>query len=620
MTGDQEGVMTDQESTQAYEAPVNAMEPAPTNPVVVPPVVSRPGRSRLRWLVALIVLVLVVGAAAGAALLLTASAGDAAVLAYVPADSVSYVEVRLDLPGSQRAEVAKLLSAFPGFADQAALNAKLGEAFDRLVKAATNGKHDYQTEIAPWFGGQLAAASGPVPAISTTDPKAALAGTRALVLASVTDPAKAGAWVSGILTEAGATTTDETYNGTTITTVHDKTLDSASVKAPAIGYALLGRVLAAGDVTSIKAAIDTKGTTGLGSTAAFRQAQAAIAGDRVGFFWTDLKATLASSLASLKATDTDGTASAALDVLAGMVPAWSAGEVRALNGNLVVDGVAPHLAFRSTSAAGAGVAALAPKGTIALIGAGDIGTTLTTLHDQLAAAPKLAATLKQVDTALGLVGGFGAAVGWMGDTGIAITQQGSSLSGGVIVVPSDAAAAKQLFTQLRSLVEIGTAASGPVISDETYGDATITTVDLSSLAPLLAAAGTGALGGSGLTPGAVTMPTTIKLVYTVTDKVVVLGADPVFVKAVLDARTGDSLAKDARFAALAKQAGTATAGVSWLDVAAIRTLAEGMMPAAERTKYETDVKPYLAPIDAIVSVPTPGSDLDRSSMILSVNH
>jgi Protein of unknown function (DUF3352) len=624
MTGDQEGVMTDQEPTQAYETPAPAVEPAPTTPIVAPPAAARPGRSRLRWLVALVVTVLVAGTAAGATLLLTASAGDAAVLAYVPADSVSYVEVRLDLPGGQRAEVAKLLSAFPGFADQAALNAKLGEAFDRLVKAATNGKHDYQAEIAPWFGGQLAAASGPVPAISSTDPKAALAGTRALVLASVTDAGKATAWVSGILTEAGATTSDETYNGSTITSVHDKAMDSAAVKAPAIGYAVLGKVLVAGDVTSIKAAIDTKGTTGLGSTDAFRQGQAAIAGDRVGFFWTDLKATLASSLASLKAADKDGTASAAVDALSGMIPAWSAGAVRAVSGNLVVDGVSPHQAFRSTAAAGTGVAGLAPKGTIALIGAGDVGATLTMLHDKLAAAPKLAATLKQVDTALGLLGGFGATVGWIGDTGIAVTQQGSSVSGGVIVVPSDAAAAKHLFTQLRSLLEIGIAASGPAISDETYGDATITTVDLSSLAPLLDAAasgaGAGALGGAGGAPGAVTMPTTIKLVYAVTDKVVVLGADPAFVKAVLDARTGDSLAKDPRFAALAKQAGTPTAGVSWLDIAAIRTLAEGMLPAADRTKYETDMKPYLAPIDAFVSVGTPGSDLDRSTMILSVNH
>jgi hypothetical protein len=326
---------------------------------------------------------------------------------------------------------------------------------------------------------------------------------------------------------------------------------------------------------------------------------------------------MASGLASLKATDKDGTASAALDVLAGMVPAWTAGEVRAVNGNLVLDGVAPHQAFRSTAAAGAGVAALAPKGTIALIGAGDIGTTLTTLHDQLAAAPKLAATLKQVDSALGLLGGFGAAVGWMGDTGIAVTQEGTSISGGVIVVPSDAAAAKRLFTQLRSLVEIGTASSGPAISDETYGDATITTVDLSSLAPLLAAAAGSATGGSG---SASPLPANLKLVYSVTDKVVVLGADPAFVKAVLDARTGDSLAKDARFAALAKQGGAATAGISWLDIAAIRTLAEARLSAAERTKYETDLKPYLAPIDAIVSVPTPGSDLDRSSMILSVTH
>jgi hypothetical protein len=626
----QEGVMTDQNptnETQPYEAPAAAVEAAPTVPVVATQAAPRSGRSRLRWLVALIVTVLVAGTAAGATLLLTASAGDAAVLAYVPADSVSYAEVRLDLPGGQRAEVARLLAAFPGFADQAALNTKLGEAFDRLVKAATKDKHDYQTEIAPWFGGQMAAAAGPVPTVSATDPGAALAGTRALVLASVTDAAKATAWVGNVLAETGATTTDLAYNGTTITVVHDPSPVTSPVKAPEMGFAVLGHVLAAGDVTSLKAAIDTKGTSGLGSTTAFRQAQAAIAGDRVGFFWADLKASMTAGLDALKAADKDGTATAALNVLAGLAPDWTAGAIRAVDGNLVVDGVQPHLAFRSTATSGPGLADLAPKGTIALLGTGDVGATLTTLHDELAAEPKLAATFKQVDTILGLVGGFNSAVGWMGDAGIAITQQGSSVSGGVIVIPSDAAAAKRLFTQLRSLVEIATAASGPALKDETYGDATITTVDLASLAPLLqGVAGSalgGALGGTGATgalPGVGSMAANLKLVFAVTDKVVVLGADPAFVKAVLDARTGDSLGKDARFAALAKRAGTANAGIAWLDVAAIRGLAEGAMPAAERTKYETDVKPYLLPLDAIVSVETAGTDLDRSSMILSVIH
>ena len=616
--------MTDQIDTQAYEASVEAVEPAPTVPVVAAPVAPRGRRSRLRWLVAMIVVVLVLGTAAGATLLLTASAGDAAVLAYVPADTVSYVEARLDLPGSQRAEVAKLLSAFPGFADQAALNAKLGEAFDRLVKAASKDKHDYQTEIAPWFSGELAVATGPTPVPAAANPTdgmssvSALASVRALVLVGVTDPAKATAWVKGILTEAGATTADQAYNGATITIVHGQDLSSSPVKAPEMGYTVLGGVLAAGDLTSLKAAIDTKGTTGLGSTAAFRQAKAAVAGDRVGFVWTDLKASLASSLAALKAMDTDGTASAALDVLSGMVPAWSAGAIRAADGNLVIDGVQPHVALGSAATTGDGLAALAPKGTIALLGTGDLGTTLTTLHDKLVAEPKLAAALKQVDTVLGLVGGFNSAVGWMGATGIAVTAQGTTISGGVIVVPSDAAAAKRLFTQLRSLIEIGTAASGKAaISDETYGDATITSVDLASLAPLLSAA-TGSAGGS--MPGLGSLPANLKLVYAVTDKVVVLAVDPAFVKSVLDARTGDSLAKDARFAALAKRAGVGNAGVTWLDIAAIRGLAEGAMPAAALSKYETDVKPYLVPLDAIVSGGSAGTDLDRSSMILSVNH
>ena len=614
--------MSDPIDTASHEAPVEAVEPTPTIPVVAAPPAPRSGRSKLRWLVALVITVLVAGTAGAATLLLTASAGDAAVLAYVPADTVSYMELRLDLPGSQHAEVAKLLSAFPGFADQAALNAKLGEAFDRLVKAATKDTHDYQTEIAPWFSGEVALATGPAPASAAANPSDgiaptfALASARVLVLVGVTDTAKSTAWLGGILTATGATTSSDTYNGTAITIVHGQDLSSSPAKAPELGFAVMGKVLAIGDTTSLKAAIDTKGATGLGSTASFRQAESAVAGDRVGFVWTDLKASLASSLAAIKAMDTSGTASAALDVLGGMVPAWSAGAIRAADGDLVIDAVQPHVAFRSSSATGSDIAALAPKGTIALLGTGDLGTALTTLHDKLAAEPKLAASFRQVDSVLGLVGGFSGAVGWIGNAGVAVTAEGTSLDGGVIIAPSDAAAAKRLFGQLRSFIEIGTAGSGPAVADETYKDATITTVNLSSLAPLLSSMGS----GSGMTPSLDSVGSNLKLVYAVTDKVVVLGVDAGFVKAVLDARTGDSLANDARFAALAKRAGVGTAGVSWLDISAIRGLAEGTMPAADRSKYETDVKPYLVPLDALVSGGTIGSDLDHSSMILSVNH
>ncbi|HEY4752734.1 MAG TPA: hypothetical protein VIH37_05565, partial [Candidatus Limnocylindrales bacterium] len=259
------------------------------------------GRNPLRWVVALVIVALVAAGGVGATMLLTSSTGViSSVVGYAPADSVMYMEARLDLPGNQRAEVAKTLEAFPGFADQSALPAKLNEVLDRIVKDASNNKHDYQTDIAPWFGGQIGIAQGPSsglgalaglagasPAPSpSTDPTAGLpactgatapaptaseaataapsgsgvlgrlglgklgmstlaAHARALALASVTDSQKAQAFVNSVIADAGAATSDVTCDGVVVHLVEPSAPAAAAM--PDAGWAVLGdKVLAVG--------------------------------------------------------------------------------------------------------------------------------------------------------------------------------------------------------------------------------------------------------------------------------------------------------------------------------------------------------------------------------------
>lgn len=654
--GDEEGIMTDQDPTQPYSAPPpvpaaaadapawspvapaaaaaapdappppawapaappvldgSPLPPAayavgPEIPVVEPVQAPRRRRNPLRWVVALVIVALVVGTAAGATMLLTASSGNAAVLAYVPADTIVYGEMRLDLPGNQRAEVARTLSAFPGFADQAALGTKLGEVLDRLVKSATNGKHDYQTEIAPWFGGQIAIAEGPTPTLSVTSPDAA-AKVRVLAVVNVTDTAKATAWINGVLAETNVKMATVAYNGTDIQQIQQAS-DSSMAQLQA-GYAIIGKVAVFGDLTSIKAAIDTKGTTGLGSVPGFQKAVAALPGDHVGFAWEDLRAVFASSADSVKSLDKEGTATAALSVLEGLLPEWSASSIRAADGNLVMESAQPTGALGPTVNRTSDIAALAPPNTIALVDLHDVGKTLGTLRDKFAADPKLGQYVKQLDSFLGLAGGFQGTAGWIGDVGVAVTRNGDSVSGGILIRPDDPAAATRLLTQLRSLFEMSGGGSGISISDEQYNGATITTVDLSMLAPLLEQS----MGSSG-----VTVPSSLKLVYAVTDKVVVMSLDPAFARAVVDAAAGGaSLAKDPRFSALVAKAGAQSTGVSWLDITASRELVEGILPADARAKYDADIRPYLLPLDALISTGAIDGDLARGTMILSIKH
>ncbi len=625
--------------------------------VPVAPIGGHPRRRNpLRYVVAALIVVLVVAGGIGATMLLTGSSGGASALAgYAPTDSILYVEGRLDLPGSQRAEFAKALSALPGFADQAALNAKLGEVLDRVIKAATNNKHDYQTEIAPWFGGQIAVAEGPQAAFgtfggmtpsgspapsATISPTAALPpctggdastpsplpsdalgggmvpssmGIRALLLMNVTDAAKAEAWVNTILGDAGAKTADRTCDGVVVHVAQP----SGSL-APEVGWATLaGKVLVAGDLDSIRLAIATKGTAGLSTDAKFQKAVSSLPGDHLGMLYEPLQAMVKAQLDSLTriAGASSGQAAdavAAYGVLADLVPEWIAGDLKASNGNFVLDTVQPKADYQTGTNRASDLAGLAPANTIALMDTHDVGKLLGSLKDKFAANPTLAASVKQLDDALNLAGGFSGTVGWIGDAGFAVTRDGATVSGGVLIRPDDAGAATRLVTQLRALADLGGASSGLAFKDEDYKGVKISSLDLSAMAPLLESS----VGSSGMT-----IPPNLQFVYAVTDKVVVLTLDPSFAKAVVDAsQGGDSLAKNARFSALLDQAGTKNAGLVWLDLTATRELVEGILPASERTKYDADIRPYLLPFDAVVTVNVVDGDLMRGTMTLSINH
>src|SRR3954454_22860301 len=320
--------MTDQDPTQPFDAPPPppaAPPPAPpatfapaaqvtpdtapapletapvaTAPVATTPVAAarRPGRSPIRWLLAAVVTLAVAGTAAAATLLLTGSSGDPAVLAWTPKDSVAYTELRLDLPGDQAAELAKVMQAFPGFDDQAAFPTKLNEALDEVVKQATDGKQSFTEDVSPWFGGQLSVSIGALPTSKDG------ADAHALLLISTRDAAKAQAWADEYVKRDGGTVSTETYNGVTITSVAPPSGASGAMKDVKAGYAIVGPVLALGDVASVKAAIDTGGKSGLATNEQFKAAEGSLADDRLAFAYVDNAAILqgAKSLAGTMAS------------------------------------------------------------------------------------------------------------------------------------------------------------------------------------------------------------------------------------------------------------------------------------------------------------------------------
>ncbi|MEI7743586.1 MAG: DUF3352 domain-containing protein [Chloroflexota bacterium] len=573
--------------------------PVPTEPVEMAPVAGRkPGRSPVRWLAAALVTLVVVGLAAGATMFLTSDAGDPGVLAWTPADSVAYTELRLDLPGSQQAELARLMKAFPGFEDQAAFPVKLSEILDQLVDKASGGKQSYKADIEPWFSGQVGASVGPLPS------KADAAQARFLLLLSTKDGAKAQAWLAAMLAAKSVTTSAGTYSGVTLALFSAPASDTMAAGVQGAS-ALVGPTLAIGDVASVKAAIDTAGKTGLPSNAQFKTARASISGDRLVFGYVDAAA-IVKGAAALADGSTGGTVD--LGSLASNVSgAWAVATVRAKDGALVVDTRMPHNEKAGPAKnAESRLPALVPASTVVLVEGHDVGEAIARTKDALAADPKLKDTVKQVEDALGIIGGFDAATGWIGEAGIAITRTGDQVGGGIVIVPTDAKAADHLFLQLKAFVQLGGSQYGLAVKDEDYKGTTITTVDLSAL---------GALAGAA-SGGSVSAPDNISLSYATAADVVVLGYGPDFVKAVLDARTGDSLAKSNRFAAALKLAGPTNASLVWIDVTAFRDLAESMVPAADKADYDANIKPYLAGFDSVIGTTTPGETVDAGTLII----
>jgi hypothetical protein len=558
----------------------------------------------IKWVIAGVVVLLVAGAAAGATLLLTSSSGDPAVLAWTPADSVAYSELRLDLPGSQSAELAKVMKAFPGFEDQAAFPVKLSETLDLLVGKASDGKVSWKSDIEPWFAGQVAGSVGPIPA--KADPSAA----RFVLLVSTKDAAKAAAWMDGLVKrDAGTTTTTETHNGATITVVTPKDgsiQDLAEMKA---AYATVGPVLVLGDLTSVKAVIDTQGKTGLATNAQFKEASASVSGDRLGFFYADTKAITAAAESLAGGAGASASMPKLPAFLDDWTTPWMAAAFRASNGAFVVDTRSPHVAAAGApKSSESRLPGLVPPTTVVLAEGHNVGETLARLKAQLASDPDLKDAVKQVDDALGIVGGFDAATGWMDEVGIAITRDGSTIGGGLVITPTDAAAAEKLLNQLKAFIQLGGAQAGLTVKDEDYNGATISVVDLSGLGGLV----------GGMTDGAVAAPADLKIAFTSTKEVVALGYGTDFVKGVLDARTGDSLGKSERFATALAQAGKVNASLLWVDIAGVRDFIEGMVPSDMKADYDANAKPYLQAFDSLISTQVPGEKIDSGTLIIRV--
>lgn len=555
--------------------------------------------SGLRWAIALGGVALVVAATIAIVALASGRPATSAAVGYMPEDTVQYTEYRFDLPGDQRQKLAAFMAHFPGFDDQAIFDQKLDEVLDRLLVAASNGEQAWTRDIKPWFGGVIAVGAGPLSAESAMGPLAGMAtpfGAGGLIVVTVKDPTLAASWVQDIIGD-GATTSS--YG------------DATLITGPGGGEYVIGingEAMLAGLDGAVRAAIDSKGDGKLADDAEFRAAFETVGSDYVSFGYMEVRGyvqsllTLASgSGAGLDQTTVD-------DEIVSMIPAWQSTVFRVEADALVGESTFPSIDFGfAASNRQSPLAGHAPAGTIAYAEAHDLGAALNALLERLRGMPDLREAFAQFDQAVGMVGGVDALIGWWGDAAIALTEApDGSLGGGLLITPTDAEKARQTFATLRSFIVFGGGQAGIEIRDVQHGDTTISIIDFSQAAT-----------GSGLPP-----EVKPEIAYAVTDEVVVIGYGEAWVKSVLDAGPGASLADDARYKAHLARVGEQNIGVSFVDIDAVRQLVEPLVeeqiPAEQWDFYETEILPYVAPFDALISGARKDGDLDRLPQTITV--
>lgn len=575
------------ETAPVATAPGGAGSPTPARPAGL-----------ARWGIALLTLAIVVGVVSVAAAMLAAGAGASAVQGWLPKDSVAYLEIRADLPGDQRAKVGDLLAKFPGFADQASLDAKIDEALERLLEGSGSS---WTNDIKPWLGGEVGVAItaaafdlAQMPDLGAPDLDGPDLGKApddgVVVLVAVKDAAAATAWVSGQL---GGKQTTETYAGGEITIV-------SGLAQGNMAFAVRDTVLLLGPEKAVKAALDTNGSSPIASSESFAAASKTAPSAYLGFGYVDLTAFVDAALAA--ADDAADLPQTCLDQAVAAIPAWAAGSMRAEDDALVFTSTAPTVGDPpGTKDSPSAVASRLPPSTAVAVEIRDLGSGivdgLEMLKDQLACDPSTAEAVDGIEQALAALGGAEGLVGWADDAALAVTIDGPAFGGGLAAVVADEAAAGRALDQIQSLLALGGGAAGVTSREEAYGGGTLLVVTIPS-----EAAGT-------------EIPGIPEIAVTVQGGVFALGTID-FVKDVVDTAGGGSLADDEVYRRAISLAGGDGVGNVFVDIAGILGGVEAMLPADEKAQYETEIKPFLEPFEAFAAVAeAPGETTETHAVI-----
>ncbi|MDQ2941025.1 MAG: DUF3352 domain-containing protein [Chloroflexota bacterium] len=488
-----------------------------------------------RLVIGLTSLLAVAGGAVVGGYLFVSGAGIDRAAELVPAKATVYVSVYLQPSTAQQTKLAGLIGRLPGFEDPASLDTKIGQ----LVHNTLSGSGlDYETDVRPWIGGKLAVAAWQTAGAASADPPTA----SALLLAEVKDRPAAEAAIDRLAKSSGTSVRRESYQGVDLFLT-----DTA-------GYAFLGDVLVIGQPRSaLEAAIDADrgAADALAKSARFRDAMADLPSDRLAAAYVDIGglaggAGVTDQAAGFSAAGVALVAEEDGLRLAGRVPFDKAAGSEAATAVFDLSGAAAQLS------------SWMPKKTLAEL-------SLFGLSQSIHAAEATAGDTpegKSVRDAFSTIRGV-AALGLGldldkdllplldGETALAITGfDGTTVSGQVLLRPSDPAAAAATLAKVRDKLK----AQGAAIDTQEAAGTTITTV---ALAPF----------------GSVS--------YAATDQVVIFGLKAGDVKAALDAHAaGETLGVADMYRKTFDLAGAHGGTELFVDVGALAVLFKDQLGAS----------------------------------------
>lgn len=590
-----ETTATRSDGTEPAPTPNDAAEPAPTTLTAAGSTAvattALPRASRGRWIAAgLVVIAVALGTIAAFVFLGAKPLPEA--LRYVPVDSAVVAELRPELPGDQRQHVGNFLAHFPGFADQSILSAKIDEALDRIVDAASDGSVDYGRQLKPILAGPMTLSMG------SPDVADAAAGDRpsGLLLVATTD---------------GKARCDTVFDRTSPGTTHRAV--QITVISITLSCALDGRFMLLGSEAAIVAGIDARQDgKAIDGSSTFRSARDQIVGDQLALLFVNGE-DMTSALASLAP-------SAGIDAsLGGALPAWAIAGLRVVDDALQVETITPPVAEVALASgtptdpppAKSHFASILPADALGFVEVHGTGANLERLLARLKADPAQAESVTALEEALASVGGIASVASWIEDLGIAGVPVGDSPGAVVLLRGTDDAATKARFDGIRNLLLLASVGSDITIETSDHGGVTITNVDVGELGPMFEALG---VPLPSLPSG-----TRIRFSLANRDDVVLVGIGDGVLERVLDVEAGASLASSAGYGRAIGLATSPNDIEAYVAVDAIAAWVEKALPAStDLEAYRRDFKPYLEHLAGLVSSTVTTSTGTRTRIILTV--